>query len=78
MRRPTNPIPEVRLLPQGTRVILIARAETPGGFVSHVRLEPHLKTYVITCDDGVTVYASGHELAREDDPSRAPVARPPA
>jgi hypothetical protein len=52
---------------------LIARAAAPAGFVSDIRLEPHLKTYVVVCDDGVTVYASPHELAREDDPSRTPL-----
>ena len=73
----TKPVAAVRLLPEGTRVILIARADSPAGFVSDVRMEPHLKTYVVTCDDGATRYASAYELAREDDASRLPLAPRP-
>jgi len=44
------------------------------GVVREVRLEPHLKTYMVTCDDGTTVYASGYELAHEGDLARTPLA----
>ena len=73
----TNPAEPVRLLAQGTRVVLIARAAAPAGVVTRVRTEPHLKTYVVLCDDGVTAFASGHELALEGDPARAPLSPAP-
>ena len=61
-----------RPLPSGTRVVVIKDAPRPGT-IREVRPEPHLKMYVVTCDDGATVYASPHDLAREDDTSRAPL-----
>jgi hypothetical protein len=67
----------VRLLPQGARVILLHGAAPRAGSVAAVRLEAHLKTYVVQCDDGSTAFASAYDLAREDDPTRTALgARP--
>ncbi len=71
MSAPT-PAP-VRLLQLGTRVVILARQPQQAGVVSEVRLEPHLKTYVVACDDGSTAFASCYDLAREDDPTRSAV-----
>ena len=76
--RYVKPRPPIRLTPQGTRVVIL-KSTTPrqAGVVSEVRREPHLKSYVIACDDGTTVYASAHDLALEDDGSRTPLAPAP-
>lgn len=67
-----------RLTPEGTRVVLI-KLNTPraSGAISQVRRESHLKTYVVTCDDGTIVFASPHDLALEEDSSRTPLGPPP-
>ncbi len=67
----------LRLAPQGTRVLVLKRQPHIAGQVREVRTEPYLRTYVVLCDDGVIIYASGHELAREDDASRSPLAPAP-
>jgi hypothetical protein len=71
-----TPFVHTRLLAEGTRVVLLARGDGPrlSGIVSDVRLEPYLKPYVVTCDDGRVVYAGGYDLAREDDASVTPLA----
>ena len=75
--RMTKGVP-VRLAPLGTRVVVIKQG-TPAvsGAISEVRHESHLKTYVVTCDDGSVVYASAHDLAREDDGTRSPLGPTP-
>ncbi len=64
----------LRLVAQGTRVVVL-RGEPPhvAGTVAEVRLEPHLKTYVVNCDNGTVVFASGYDLAREDDSGVTPL-----
>ncbi len=66
-----------RLTPRGTRVVVI-KPGTPrtAGIISEVRPEPHLRTYVVTCDDGTVVYASANNLAREDDGTQTPLGPP--
>jgi hypothetical protein len=67
-----------RLVAPGTRVVVLkGPAPHVGGVVREVRLEPHLKTYVVTCDDGTTVFASGYDLAHESDVSGTPLAPRP-
>lgn len=63
----------VRFLATGTRVVLLAGGAPRAGVVQEVRQQPHFKTYVVACDDGSIAYASAYEIAREDDPQRAPV-----
>ncbi len=79
--RPTKAAPskveQIRLAPSGTRVVVLKASSSQPGFISDIRRESHLKTYVIVCDDGSTVYASAHEIAREDDGSRTPLAPAP-
>ena len=58
----------------GTRVIILTGG---AGEISEVRTEPHLRTYVITRDDGARIFASPYDLAREDDASRSPLAARP-
>jgi len=69
-----RPAPE-RLTPEGTRVVFLKL--DAAGTISEVRRESHLKTYVVKCDDGTTVYASPHNLAREDDATRTPLGPTP-
>jgi len=58
----------LRLVAQGTRVVSLRDAPLRvAGVISHVRSEPHLKSYVVTCDGGEVAYASGYDIAREDD-----------
>ena len=71
--RQTKDLPG-RLVPEGTRVILIkAGASGVPGVVTEVRREAHLKTYVVLCDDGATVFASPCDLARADDAAQTPL-----
>lgn len=67
----------MRLAPQGTRVVVLKKEPALGGVVREVRTEPYLRTYVVMCDDGELVYASGYELAREEDANRTPLAPAP-
>ncbi|MBI4509008.1 MAG: hypothetical protein HY698_05200 [Deltaproteobacteria bacterium] len=67
----------MRLALQGTRVLVLRGQPHVAGQVREVRTEPYLRTYVVLCDNGVIIYASGHELAREDDASRSPLALAP-
>ena len=67
----------MRIAPQGTRVLVLKRQPHLAGMVREVRIEPYLRTYVVLCDDGELVYASGHELAREDDATCTPLAPTP-
>jgi hypothetical protein len=72
--RPKRPDPNLRLTAEGTRVVVLK--ENGGlapGIISQVRLEPHLRTYVVTCDDGQVVFASAYDLALEEDSSRTPL-----
>ena len=59
---------------EGTRVVLLPSLAT--GIILEVRRESWLKPYVVECDDGVKVYVSACDLAREDDPLRAPLGQP--
>src|SRR5688572_16414114 len=66
--------PSFRLVVEGTRVVVAGGvAVGAAGVISRVRPETHLKAYVVTCDDGAVIFASGHELAREDDLTRSPL-----
>jgi hypothetical protein len=72
------PPPNVRLTSEGTRVVVLkGGAPHPVGVISDVRLQTHLKAYVVTCDDGRVVYASGCDLAREDDGAATPLGPQP-
>ena len=67
----------VRLAPTGTRVVVLQGPSSRNGIIREVRLEPYLRTYVVGCDDGEVVFVSGHDLAREDDATRTPLAPRP-
>ncbi|HKA86447.1 MAG TPA: hypothetical protein VKE22_02240 [Haliangiales bacterium] len=74
-----GPALPLRLVAAGTRVVVLkGPAPHVTGVVREVRLEPHLRTYVVTCDDGTTVYASGYDLAHEGDLGITPLAPRPA
>jgi hypothetical protein len=75
MRSRPNAAPS-RLVPQGTRVVLLVRQPGAAGVVREVRREPYLRPYVVECDDGQIVYASPCDIAREDDVARAPLGPP--
>jgi len=62
------------LTPEGTRVVLLPSASP--GVIVEVRREGWLKPYVVLRDDGPRVYVSACDLAREDDPGRAPLGPP--
>jgi hypothetical protein len=64
-----------RLVSEGTRVVVLKGGTPPfaAGTIKDVRTQTHLKPYVVSCDDGAVVYASGHELAREDDALARPL-----
>ena len=66
-----------RLVPEGTRVVLLKHATQVAGVIRDVRRESYLKRYVIACDDGTVAYASPWDLSREDDAARTPLAPPP-
>lgn len=72
--RKTAAVANVRLLPAGTRVVII-KMNSPevAGVISAVRTETQLRPYVITCDDGVTRYGSAYDLVLEGDQARAPL-----
>jgi hypothetical protein len=73
-RRPYVPPVNVRLVAEGTRVVVLKdAAPRVAGVIRDVRTEPYLKSYVVSCDDGTIVYASGHDLAREDDGGITPL-----
>ena len=59
------------LTPEGTRVVLLPSQAS--GVILEVRREPFLKPYVVLRNDGVRVFVSACDLAREDDPDRAPL-----
>lgn len=62
------PPANVRLVAEGTRVIVLKGAGPhPTGIITEVRTQTNLKPYVVICDDGAKIYASGHDLARADD-----------
>jgi hypothetical protein len=70
----SQPFPVERVRPEGTRVVVMKpNAPVVAGSITAVRLEPHLKRYVVRCDDGNTVYASAHDLALETDGARTPL-----
>ena len=78
MKPPRSPTSPLRLVAPGTRVVILkGPAPHLGGVVLEVRLEPYLKAYVVRCDDGTTVYASGYDLAQEGDPGFTPLAPRP-
>lgn len=54
-------------------MVVIRDAVHRTGVVTEVRLEPHLKTYVVACDDGSTAFASAYDVALESDARRAPM-----
>lgn len=66
-KSPSAPI-QVRLLAEGTRVVILASSPQVGGVISRVRPQTNLKTYVVTCDDGTPIFASGHEVAAVTEP----------
>ncbi len=67
---------DVRLVAEGTRVLVLKgdAPPYPAGVITDVRPQTHLKSYVVTCDDGAIVFASGSELAREGDSMAVPLA----
>ncbi len=69
----------LRLVAEGTRVVLLRGGAKPptAGTISSVRPQTNLKTYVVTCDDGVVVFASGYDLAREGDALARPLGASP-
>jgi len=72
--RRTPPV-EVRLVAEGTRVVvLVGGAPGVAGIISAVRPQTNLRSYVVTCDDGKVVFASGCDLAREGDAGASPIA----
>ena len=81
MKRKTLPWPppNVRLVAQGTRVIVLKGAlPHAAGVISELRTQTNLKSYVVTCDDGHVVYASAHDLALETDTQAVPLGvKPP-
>jgi hypothetical protein len=90
-RRLKSATPNVRMALAGTRVVIGAagaaraagvangaNAPEVAGFISAVRTEPHLRPYVVSCDDGTTRYASAYDLACEDDLRRTLLAPRPA
>jgi hypothetical protein len=78
MKTPREGAVTPRLVAAGTRVVVLkGPAPHVTGTVREVRLEPYLKPYVVTCDDGATVFASGHDLAREGDLDELPLAPRP-
>ena len=70
-----KPPPSFRLVSEGTRVIVLkGGAPHVAGVITSVRPETHLKSYAVTCDDGAIIFASGRELARQDDIAMKPLA----
>ena len=63
----------VRICSEGTRVVILGKGVEGAGEVEAVRREPWLKRYAVRCDDGTVRFASPHERAWEDDPTRAPM-----
>jgi len=77
-QRKAPPPMNVRLLAEGTRVVLLRPPGLPvPGVVTDVRTEPHLRPYIVICDDGTRVFASAHDLALEVDVARTPLGLPP-
>jgi hypothetical protein len=70
---PNDPPPPERLTPEGTRVIVLKDGRSAAGVISQVRTEPHLRTYVVTCDDGQVVFASPYDLALGADLEPTPL-----
>jgi len=80
MIRSPRPPANVRLALEGTRVVILTdRPDVPrlAGTISGVRTQTQLKPYLVTCDDGSVRFASGYDLAREDDVAGTPLAPPP-
>ena len=67
--------PTVRLVSEGTRVVVLRPGGSVSGVVSDVRPQIGLRAYEVTCDDGSVLFASGADLAREDDPTVTPLGR---
>jgi hypothetical protein len=77
MKRKTLPWPppHIRLTAQGTRVVILKNGPPHApGVISELRTQTNLKSYVVTCDDGQVVYASGCDLALEADARAVPLA----
>jgi hypothetical protein len=58
----------------GTRVVFLEyHSPRRAGIIVEQRLEKYLKQFAVRCDSGTVRYASGCELALEEDPSRVPL-----
>ena len=61
-RRIAAPVPQIRLFSEGTRVVVLGSSPEIAGVITLVRPETHLKSYVVTRDDGVQIFASAREV----------------
>lgn len=64
----------MRLSAEGTRVVILRPGERGvTGIITEIRSEPHLRPYVVICDDGAKVFASPYDLCLEGDTTAAPL-----